>query len=552
VRGNNISVVKPPLARLECLPNGVPVSMHTNGVHDYAFASDLHALVEIPTLLCPDSGASMRSSEKKSKEFMAGCNHAAYHRPKALPTFFLRMTSRRVAGFCGSLALSLLSQPVFAQQDGPSITLDFYRPQTLIAPNVPSGFDRGGNISIEQIGHPGYDQLAIQLGSFDLYPSLDTFVGASSNVLLSKANPKSDMLVGSALSIYAKADWGSSSFVLIGKDWENVWLHNAVRSQDQGNIDGSYQFDISDELTGAVEGAFNRYGDNNSIGTVNNLSAILEMTQRTFIAGRVQYQAGQFSEIISSDRTHFNLDPVYSEETGLEQSYFDDHTVYRVTSQTEFAFTPSVAAFAQFGGYKTIYNTILPSGLPNYNSFSLRGVIGLSLDIPGLLRGQVSAGFGHRSYDSPLYTTPTELVIATKLEFFLDNFNNITLTLLKDFDDGTLYSSTPIKYTTVSILYERQAKTNLLLGFQANEFKQTVINLGSNPSETNSTGSYNPPANFSNYGASVYATFLVNRHFSIRTEFGGERFINNNAFANVPDGQSNTEFRGVLTFTFKP
>jgi hypothetical protein len=448
-----------------------------------------------------------------------------------------------VFGFSFALACCFLgligSSEESVAQTAPSYAFDFYKPQTLIAPTIPAGYDRGGNVSIDEQPRPDYQPLPIQVGSFNLYPELDTYVGGSSNVLLSQSDPKPDLLVGSAISLFVFADWGNSSLMLSGKDWENVWVHNAVRSQDQGNIDASYQFDITDHLQAAVEGSFLRYGDNNAIGTLNTLGSVLGIVQQTISAGRIQYVTGHFSQILSIDRQHFEADPIYSEQTGLEQNYMNDHTFVRLSSQTEYALSANASIFLQLSGYTTTYATLLPGNLPNYNSHSFRNLAGISLDLPGFLRGQVALGLGHRYYDSPLYHTPTGLVVASKLEFLLDSMNNFTFVALKDFDDGAIFAFSSIKYESYSFVYEHEFRKNITGGFRVSKYDASPL------SETQS-------AELSQFGGEIYGKYMLNHHFSVKWEIGGER---TNYFSPTPpkaDTAPNTEFRGLLTLSFNP
>jgi len=264
------------------------------------------------------------------------------------------------------------------------------------------------------------------------------------------------------------------------------------------------------------------------------------MAQRSFMAGRVQYQAGQFNQIVSVDRTHFNFETVNSVQTGLEFNGSSDHTVERITAQTEYALSPSVALFGQFGAYRTTYNVLLPGNVPNYDSTSVRAVAGFSLDLLGLLRGQVTAGFAHRSYRDPAYHTPTGLVIATKLDWFLDANDNLSLVAKQEFDDGAVLSSTPTRYTMLALVFERGLRENVLAGFQANSYRQTSL------------GQATSPARFTDLGTSFYVKYMMNHHVSTKLELG----VENNALGQgtVVDAnfQPNTEFRTLFTITLRP
>jgi hypothetical protein len=423
--------------------------------------------------------------------------------------------------------------------------LAFFKPQTIISPTIPNGFDRGGNIGIDQALNPDYNQLPIHVGSLDLYPQLDTFVGATSNVYLTTSNPKPALLVGSQLSFLAAADWGNSGFVAYGRDWQNIWVGNSARSQNQGNIDASYQIELTSSLKAAIEGAFFVYGDNNAIGTMNNLGSVLQITDKSFGATRLQYESGRFSEIFSVDVSHYNLNPINSYLTGFEPTYYDNHTVVRASSQTQYAFSPNTAIFGQVSIYRDGYSSILPGGQPNYNSTSYRGIAGLSLDIPGLLRGQVAGGIGYREFDASIYKPTSGFVISTKVDFFPDDDDNFTVLALRDFDDGAIYSLAPVKYTEFAFIYERRMRLNFFAGLQANDYTQTALAVVPQ-------GQVGVSQTVYNYGASIYFKYMFNHHFSAKIEFGGERYINNNYKDIIADYESNKEFRGLLTFSYRP
>jgi hypothetical protein len=418
-----------------------------------------------------------------------------------------------------------------------NFSLDYFTPQTLASPVVPSGFDRGGNTAIENKPRPDYDPIGLQIGGFQVFPVATTYVGGSSNVLLSSSNPKPDALVGGELRFLALEDNGSTNVRIFVQDWENDYVSTPYRTQNQFNLDGVVGQRVTDGLKIDVEAGLFRYGDNNSIGTLNNLESILQLTTRNLLAARAQFISGQFSQIFGVDRNQFLLSPINYPDLGVVQTYYDDHTSLRYTSQSEYALSPSAYLFGELTYTTTTYTTSIPavsgvSGvLPNYGSNSYRGEVGLNLDISNLLRGQVSIGYNQRNYDSATYSSDKGFVFAGRMEYFMNPLTQFTLNVLNEFDDGTLFSANPVKFLLVSLKGDRELRENMIasLSFRYIDVKP----VGS-------------AFTLISYGSAATFKWMLNRQWSVNVEVGGEKSINPQSIYSPP----NTEFRAKIGFSW--
>jgi hypothetical protein len=346
---------------------------------------------------------------------------------------------------------------------------------TLIQPAIPDGFDRGRNVSVLDRPRPDYDPLGIPVSSFNVYPRLEVGAGATDNVYLSQTNKTADGFVYVNPSIHADSDWSRNQLLLRGGAQLKRFLDQPRRNENVWNLGALGRLDTTDRLAITAEGQLSRQYETPFSGEVQSNLAVLSNYFRTFASLRAEYQVGQGRFLLAADRTSFRFNSIpQADGTSIDQSDRNRH-VSRITTQAEYAFTPSLALYGQFGYSKTDYTRTLLSGEANRTSEAIRGIGGFNFDLAGLLRGTLGVGYVQRYYRSLLYKDVGGVSVEGKVEVFPSELTTVTFAVRRILEDSSIASTNAFFDNRASVRIDHELLRNLLLNLSGEYAHQKYL-----------------------------------------------------------------------------
>ncbi|MDX3909290.1 MAG: outer membrane beta-barrel protein [Sphingobium sp.] len=398
----------------------------------------------------------------------------------------------------------------------------------LIPATLPDGFDKGRNVSVTERPRPDYDPLGVNLGSFMLFPKVETGVGLTSNVFLTNGNEESDGFAVFNPSVRARSEWDRHQVQLNASGAFRRFFDNSIRNEDAFNLGALGRLDIGDALAVTGEAQYTQQFETPITGDVDSSLAVLSQYERDFLSLRAQYGVGQGRLILAVDRSHFAFDPIRLPTGTVIDQENRDRTLSRVTAQAEYALTPSVSFYGQANYGDTNYDTQLSPGIANRDSDSYRFIVGSNFDLSALVRGTIGAGYARRNYDSALYKDVSGLSVEAKVEYFPTELTTFGLGLRRVIEDSNIGDTNAYFDNRATARVDHELLRNLILNAIAEYAQQDFI------SSTRKTTFYR---------GSAGARYFINRLLGLQLQLS---YIKRDTTGDNL-GQQFNEFRGQLT-----
>ena len=442
----------------------------------------------------------------------------------SLAAYPLAGLRRGMFGMLAGAGMAVAPQCVHAQ------TSDFLQADTLLVkPSVPAGFDRGRNTSVIEKARPDYAPLGINVGSFVVLPRVEAGVGASDNIYVTQEDRTAAGFADITPSIRINSDWSRNAVQLVGGGDFQRYFGQSRRNQNSWNFGSNGTYEIGDDikLTGEANVA-QRYESPYS-GDVNSTFSVLSKYLTSYLSASGAYTSGRIRGTLAVDRTTLQFSAV-DFGGGLSGSQaFRDREVYRVTGEFEYAFSPSISAYAQATYNEIDYDNRQAANLPKRDSTGYRIIAGLNFDLASFLRGTLGAGYVLRNYKSSSYDSVDGPSLEASLEYFPSGLTTLTLRLRRLLEDSSVGSNTPFFDNRISARVDHELLQNLLVYGQAEYGRIHYIGVSSN-------------RNFYTIGAG--GTYLATRSYGLRAL----AYYGKQNSRSIDVGQRFNEVRGQLTF----
>jgi len=398
----------------------------------------------------------------------------------------------------------------------------------LVPAILPDGFDKGRNVSVTERPRPDYDPLGINLGSFMLFPKVETGIGLTNNVYLTDGNRESDGFAVFNPSARLRSEWDRHQVQLNAAGAFRRFFNNSIRNEDSFNLGALGRLDVGDSLAFTGEAQYAQQFETPITGDVDSSLAVLSQYKRDFQSLRAQYGVGQGRLILAVDRSHFAFDSIRLPTGTVIDQQNRDRTLSRVTAQAEYALTPSVSFYGQANYGDTNYDTQLSPGIANRDSDSYRFIAGSNFDLSALVRGTIGAGYIRRDYNSPLYKDVDGLSVEAKVEYFPTELTTYGLGLRRVIEDSNIGDTNAYFDNRASLRVDHELLRNLILNAIAEYAQQDFI------SSTRKTTFYR---------GSAGARYFLNRLLGLQLQLS---YIKRDTTGDGL-GQQFNEFRGQLT-----
>ncbi|MGK2910351.1 MAG: outer membrane beta-barrel protein, partial [Sphingobium sp.] len=398
----------------------------------------------------------------------------------------------------------------------------------LIPAILPDGFDKGRNVSVTERPRPDYDPLGVNLGSFSLYPKIETGVGLTDNVYLTNGNKDGDGFAVFNPSARLRSQWDRHQVQLQASGAFRRFFNNSIRNEDSFNLGTLGRLDIGNALVVTGEGQYTQQFETPITGDVDSSLAVLSRYKRDFLSLRGVYGVGQGRATLAVDRSHFAFNPIKLPSGTIINQENRDRTLNRVTGQLEYAFTPSLSAYTQVNYADTGYDTAFAPGVPNRDSDSYRAIVGTNFDLSSLVRGTIGVGYAAREYKSPIYRDVDGLSVEAKVEYFPTELTTFGLGLRRVIEDSSIGNTDAYFDNRGSLRVDHELLRNLILNALVEYAQQDFI--GSTRKTTF-------------YRGSGGARYFINRLLGLQMQLS---YIKRDT-TGEDLGQQFNEFRGQLT-----
>ena len=418
------------------------------------------------------------------------------------------MIRKALPFFAYSIASAILPTSAFAQES------------TLIEPAVPVGFDRGVNVSVLDRARPDYDPLGIYVGSFRVFPQVETGIGYSDNVYLNDSLKRGDVFVSFAPQVRVRSDWNRHELQLRGGLQAERYLDETRRNQTAFDVGTLGRLDIGSSYIVTGEAQLARRYETPFTGAVASDVAVLSNYLRNFLALRAAREVGQSRLTVAVDHTGFDFNNVELGSGAFLNQQDRDRVIDRVTGQAEYAFSPSLALYGQVNFGVTDYSRPLNNGLPNRDSHAVRAIGGANFDLASLIRGTVGIGYVWRDYRSVQFRDVSGVSVEAQVEWFPTELTTITGRLSRLIEDSSIGNNAAYFNNLALARVDHELLRNMIVSVGAEYSQQDYIdsNLSADTYRFSLSARYLSSRRVSLRGTVSYAGRTVD---NVGTAFGG-------------------------------
>ena len=446
------------------------------------------------------------------------------------------MTSRiSLAALATLLATTALAGTAQAQTQGqpplPTLVQGVQIPALDI--DIDNAYGRGRNVSVLERQRPEYDALGEHLGSFTLYPRLETALVYDDNVTALNAHQASDGLALIQPQLDLQSNWSRHALEVAGGGEFHEFFSKSSQNQNGWFARANGHIDVYGDsyiLLGAD--AEHTYDDRLNAGAAPNAAKPVPL-QTEGAYGRGIWQLNRFRTTVGFEDREYAYSNVPSQDVdtgaidGVLINSDRNRNEWRLIAREEFAVSPDTAVFGQFSYSDDSYNhpfIVVPLGTGpnpltetvNRNSTEFRGLGGANFDFAALMRGEIGVGYVDRTYTPDgirRYPTISGAMFEGKLEYFPSELTTVTLVGSRLVEDA-IYSITSGGFfdTSVNLRVDHELLRNLLLnvgvGYDQDDYEGAdrhdhVLSVqgGANYFVTRSVG-IGMTVNYANRGAS--------------------------------------------------
>lgn len=345
----------------------------------------------------------------------------------------------------------------------------------LIQPSVPFSYDKGRNVSVTEKPRLEYDPIGISAGSFDIFPKIELGLGYDSNIFLTTDDQQASAVAVIAPSVRASSDWSRHSLVVSGGARLRRFTANSRRNEDNWNIRSAGRVDMGSAYSLTIEGQASREQEEPFAAASDADIPSLSSFRRNFAAARGQYNQGRVRMLLAADLTTLRFNSIDLGSDGTLSQRDRDRDVTRLTGQGEYAFSPSLSAYAQLS-YSHIDYALKDSATVVYrNGDGWRALGGINVDLSGFLRGSLGVGYSRRNYDATQFEDVGGVSAEGKLEYFPTELTTVTLAMRRVIEDAAVGSTSAFFDNRGSLRVDHELRYNILINARADIGVQDYI-----------------------------------------------------------------------------
>ena len=393
---------------------------------------------------------------------------------------------------------------------------------SLIGQNFGLAYNRGGNVSVLDRARPDYDPIGVPVGTFRLYPSLNTQLEYVDNIYASQNGRASD-------GIFPITPWSRNAFSISGDVSRNEYF--TFSNNDTTNygvrLNGRLDLLREDSVVVGYDHEFATEPRTNSIVAQESPNPSQFTHDGASVSGvhqldRIRLVASfTFNHLDYQDLTGFNDIFIPNEERSYNE--------YQAVGRADYAISPDFAIFGSVEYNKFDYK--LDPTDRNSDGYIVLG--GVNMDIPNLIRGEVGVGYLTQDYNRG--ADQSGIAAQAQLQYFPTQLTTVTLNAQRRIENASVINSGGDVLSTVSLRVDHELRRNVLLfaqlGYSHDDFQGFSFTDN-------------------RYSAGFGATYLVNRLISLNAAFDHETQSTTGSASPLVVGQPVTTTSSNLTFPY--
>ena len=348
--------------------------------------------------------------------------------------------------------------------------------QPLVTPTIEPDYNRGRNISVNEMYDPNYDALGVRFGSIVAFPSIGVITGVTTNVYANNDFKREDGYYIFQPAVRVTTDLPVHKVTVIANADIQRYAHETLRNQNPYNVLAEGQLDLGSDLQVIGRVQYSRSSESPyTTDLASNISVLSEYTR--FVPSlSVVYKVGRMRITGKVDRTELGFKPITFQDGTVRSQRDRDRTLDRASIQAEYALSPSIAVFGQANLDKTVYPQLDDSGTANRGSKGGSFLAGFNFDLAGLMRGSIAGGYVKREYKSAAFNDGDGFLWQIQTEFFVSPLTTVGVGAQRLIQDSNLTNDGAYSDIRATVAVDHALLRNLVISGNFSVVKQERLN----------------------------------------------------------------------------
>lgn len=375
----------------------------------------------------------------------------------------ISMTARwKGLGFVATAALlSGWVDVASAQQVDPGARPFTVRPAPRGTPEEKQPLVRGDTVASRP--RPEYDPLGVRAGSFLIFPQLSVFQGYNDNVFATENNEKDDFFLNLIPALSVQSDWNRHAVNFSSGASYTKYYEYTRQDYTDWFVNGNGRIDITRDAALFLGGGFAEQHE--LPGSPDFDTDAREPTRYNVSNGFARYvqQFGKFRTSLDGAIDYFN----YKNGTAVDGDSIDndddDRLVYGGGPRIGYELFPNYEVFVRAAGNRREYDDTDGTPTPDRSSSGYSAVTGLSLDLGGIVFGEIYIGYLQQFYDSNDFDTVEGVDGGLALTWNVTPLTTVTGRVARQVNDTTQTNASGIFTTQTALDVDHELLRNLIL-----------------------------------------------------------------------------------------
>jgi hypothetical protein len=375
---------------------------------------------------------------------------------------------------------------------------------TIAKAQSESYFNREELSTVRGRARPEYQAQGLDLGAFQLLPSLTVAPEYDDNIYATSSGKDSDLITAVTGAAQARSQWSRHEVDAFATVTSNVYANHSGEDTTDYSIGGSGRLDIQAQSNATANLSYSHSTQPRTAeDTIQTAAAPIQYDQISSGLGGVEtLNRLKFQERFDLQHTSYANAPDTAGDS-LSLQYLNNDS-YSLSGRADYALSPALSVFTTVIGNRRSYGALQPLTLLNRNSSGEEGDVGADFDLTKLIRGQVQVGYLTQNYTATNFHQVAGVATHASVQYLLSGLTTFSFGVDRRVIDA-------IDPTAVSYLQSQGS-------FQADhELLRNLILSGRIQYETD--GFKGVQRNDTRTSASFSGTYLVNRHVGVTAAY---------------------------------
>ncbi|MGE4350918.1 MAG: outer membrane beta-barrel protein [Bdellovibrionales bacterium] len=311
--------------------------------------------------------------------------------------------------------------------------------------------------SVLEHPRPDYDAAPIEIGSFELYPTLELGPTYDSNIYATSSNERDDVIGTIRPIVNLFSNWGRHALALTAFGDVNHYSQHAEENYNNAVFDANGRYDITNQTWLSARGGYQRLAE-----TRTSPDAVDGSEPTTFgvaKAGVGAYRGvGKVKLSADYDFKRFDYDDTPS-ETGMIDQSIRDRSEHLMGGKVAYEISPNIKPYV-----RGAYNVRSYDSNSTHDSDGFEAVAGLEADLGGITSVDVFAGWMVQYYDDfSVKNTISSPKIGGRVEWNVTGLTSLVLEADRTIEETSMTAFDSYYQTGGSATLTHELRRNILL-----------------------------------------------------------------------------------------